>query len=652
VSSSRSRKDLAKATAILVVATLAPVSRAMAQHANDNPVLSAEDAFGLSLGLESIGLYNPFSIRGFNPQAAGNIMIDGLYFDQQGQLSNRVIEGSTIRVGISEIGYVFPAPTGIADYQLRRATDDKLTASIIAQGGPYDEKSISVDGSIPLYSKELQLPLGVNFQTGTPTQNGNLGYTANVVNLGAAPQWRPNDWLTVRAFADWTNITQARTMPTVFTAGDFLPPRIVRGFLGQYWALGHFISENFGGLLHARLSPDWSLAAGLFRSVANNPISYADLFVNTLPNGLGDHQIVAAPDQRTVSTSGEVRLTGHFAHGPWDQKVSAMVRGRDTPAKYGGDDTVDLGTAYIGAPPQVREPAFSYSAVTSELTKLWSTGLAYQVQRTGWGLIALGVQKEHYDKSVVTPGVSESHLTDDPTRLYEQLAVPLPGRALLYSGYTQGFEDSGAAPSTAANRGAILPTTRTWQVDGGVRYPITSKLSLIAGLFELNRPYFNFDTDNVDRQLGVQRASGLELSLAGEIVTGLSINAGALIGHVAVIGPDLAALGVGSAAVGQPSNQEQINLDYALPKLSGLSVDLAGGHFSAAPATVDDGVSIPQVFFISFGERYKFKLLGAPAMLRVQLQNMSNAYIWNIGYSPGFLQFSPRTVFAYLTVDL
>ena len=649
--SSKNHAALAKAATIWVLAILAPVSRVMAQHANDNPVLSAEDAFGLSLGLESIGLYNPFSIRGFNPQAAGNIMIDELYFDQQGQLSNRVIEGSTVRVGISEIGYAFPAPTGIADYELRRATDDKLTASIIAQGGPYDDKSISVDGSIPLYSKQLQLPLGVNVQTGVPTNNGNLGYTANLVNLGAAPQWRPNDWLTVRAFADWTNITRARTMPTVFTAGDFLPPRIVRGFLGQYWALGHYIAENFGGLLHAKLSPHWSLAAGLFRSVTDNPVSYADLFVNTLPNGLGDHQIVAVPDQRTASTSGEVRLTGQFSHGHWAHRVVAMARGRDTPAKYGGDDTVDLGTADIGAPPQVREPAFSYGALTSDLTKLWSTGVAYQVQRTGWGLIAFGVQKEHYDKTVVTPGVSEAHLTDDPTRLYEQLAVPLPGRALLYSGYTQGFEDSGAAPSTAANRGSILPATRTWQIDAGVRYPITPKLSLIAGVFELNRPYFNFDTENVDRQLGVQRASGLELSLAGEIATGLNINAGALIGHVEVIGPDLAALGEGSAAVGQPSNQEQFNLDYALPKLSGLSVDLAVGHFSTAPATVDDGVFIPQAFFISIGERYKFTILGAPAMLRVQLQNVSDLYIWNVANSPGFLQFSPRTVFAYLTVD-
>ena len=46
---------------------------------------------------------------------------------------------------------------------------------------------------------------------------------------------------------------------------------------------------------------------------------------------------------------------------------------------------------------------------------------------------------------------------------------------------SQGLEDSGVAPSTAANRGAILPASETWQVDGGVRYGLTSNLKLIAG---------------------------------------------------------------------------------------------------------------------------------------------------------------------------
>ena len=115
------RVDSARFVWALLLPLMAPFSAAMAQHASDNPVVSAEDAFGLTVGLESTGLYGPGAIRGFNPQAAGNIRIDGLYFDQQAQLSNRVIEGSSIRVGISEIGYAFPAPTGIVDYALRHA---------------------------------------------------------------------------------------------------------------------------------------------------------------------------------------------------------------------------------------------------------------------------------------------------------------------------------------------------------------------------------------------------------------------------------------------------------------------------------------------------------------------------------------------------
>src|SRR5580693_3344209 len=138
---------------------LSPPAAVFAQHASDDPLATANDAFGLTLGLESIGLYGPGGVRGFNPQSAGNVRIDGLYFDQQGLLSNRVIEGSTIRVGVSEIGYAFPAPTGIVDYNLRHPGDGTPSATVIANIGPYEAKGLSVDGSLPLIGKELQLPI-------------------------------------------------------------------------------------------------------------------------------------------------------------------------------------------------------------------------------------------------------------------------------------------------------------------------------------------------------------------------------------------------------------------------------------------------------------------------------------------------------------
>src|ERR1700678_271962 len=169
-----------------------------AQHASDDPVASADDAFGLTLGLESIGLYGPGNIRGFNPQAAGNVRIDGLYFDQQGPLSNRVVEGSTIRIGVSEIGYAFPAPTGIVDYDLRHAGNGTPSATVVASDGPFQARGVSIDGNLPLIASELQLPMGASYQIGMQTPLGipNSGYTSTVVNVGATPQWKPSDALT------------------------------------------------------------------------------------------------------------------------------------------------------------------------------------------------------------------------------------------------------------------------------------------------------------------------------------------------------------------------------------------------------------------------------------------------------------------------
>ena len=90
-----------------------------AQRAGENAVTQADDAFGTSVGNEQVGLYSSFDVRGFSPTAAGNVRIDGLYFDQVSELDSRVTDSSRIRVGIAAQGYAFPAPTGVVDYSLR-----------------------------------------------------------------------------------------------------------------------------------------------------------------------------------------------------------------------------------------------------------------------------------------------------------------------------------------------------------------------------------------------------------------------------------------------------------------------------------------------------------------------------------------------------
>jgi len=635
---------------LLIIAS--PHTAVRAQHASDNPVASAEDAFGLTLGLENVGMYGPGGIRGFNPQTAGNVRINGLYFDQQGALSNRVVEGSTIRVGVSAIGYAFPAPTGIVDYDLRHPGNGTPSATVVASAGPFEAHGLSVDGNLPLAGSQLQVPMGASYQVSTQTPfTTNPGYTSNVANFGATPQWKPTDRLTFRAIFDWTQTTDARTLPFVYTAGDFLPPNIPRGYLGQNWAEGRSLSENYGGTVNAQLTERWSLAAGVFRSISDSPVSYSDLYVNTQPNGLADHQLIGYPDQCAGSTSGEARLTGRFAVNSWRHDLIFLMRGRDTLAHYGGSDAVDAGPALISQGLQVPQPTFRYSVRTSDRTELWSTGLAYRGQWDKRADLALGLQEEGYIKSVTPPGGPEARLSDHPLRGYGQASLALTDRLTAYAGYTQGLEDSGVAPSGAANRGTILPAARTWQVDSGVRYSLAPSVKLIAGIFQIEKPYFNLDTNNIDRKLGIQRAKGLELSISGEAVRNLHVTAGALLGEVRIFGSDLAAEGVGHIAFGQPRIQSVINADYVLPWWPSLSADVTVMYFGTSPAAVNDGFQNPAQTLVFLGGRYKFKMFSSPATLRVQVQNLTNFYFWNMTNTPGFSQFPGRAVVAYLTTD-
>src|SRR5580693_1878902 len=106
-----------------------------------NVVSSAEDAFGITLGPESLGLYNPGSVRGFSPTLAGNVRIDGLYFDQQGSMFDRLVTDTRIRVGLAAVGFPWPAPSGIVDYSLCEPKDVPALSSI-AYIGPYDSRDL------------------------------------------------------------------------------------------------------------------------------------------------------------------------------------------------------------------------------------------------------------------------------------------------------------------------------------------------------------------------------------------------------------------------------------------------------------------------------------------------------------------------------
>jgi iron complex outermembrane receptor protein len=620
---------------------------ASAQHVADNAVVSAQDAFGLTIGTDSLGLYDTYKVRGFSPQDAGNVRIGGLYFDQQAPLSQRVLEGSTIRVGMSAGGYAFPAPTGIADFELRH-TGDKPALSALMGAGPFQTHGIDIDGRYPFLSLNLRVPIGVSFRVNADFP----GYTSRILSVGAAPEWKPNEHLAVRAFFDLQRNTQAKVVPEFFVAAANLPPHIPSTYLGQTWADGESRFENYGAILNAELSERWTLNVGLFRSTNQSETGYSDLYFDTRSSGVSNHVLIGYPRQGSHSNSGEVRLTGRITEGTLSHEAVFSLRGRDALALYDGADVRPAGTVLAGQNVQIRRPNFVFGPLSRDENTLLMAGLAYHI---GWkhrAELSMGLQRADYRKIVDAPGELTSRRSDQPWRSYGVATISLPPNATLYAGYTQGIEDSGIAPSNATNRGEILPATRTWQRDAGVQYALTPKVKMIAGVFDVHKPYFNLDAGNLYVNLGNQDHRGFEFSIAGEFFKDLNIVGGWVTLNPKVTANGNSAIAIGPRAVGQSDHVAQLNLDYKFQSLPALSFHVTGNSEGRQTASLDNSISVAGTQTIDCGARYQFILGNSPASLHLWVQNAGNSYHWMVTESGGFMPGPRRNMGLYLTVDL
>ena len=273
--------------------------------------------------------------------------------------------------------------------------------------------------------------------------------------------------------------------------------------------------------------------------------------------------------------------------------------------------------------------------------------------------LSLGLQKTDYEKNTFRPGLPTLTTTDGPWLYNGTLALHLTDRLVAYAGYTRGLEESGTAPTNAVNRNSAPPALRTSQRDAGIRYAILPRLSLVAGVFDVRKPYFNIDPVRVFRELGTVRHRGIELSLAGQPIDGLNLVAGAVFLDAEVSGEAVDLGTIGPRPVGTTGRIVRANFDYRLPFLDSLSVDLgitheAGQVASSATYAELGGRQLttePQLLF-DIGARYRFKVSGASATLRAQITNLFDTYRWKVGSNSAFRFIDERRFMLTLAADI
>jgi len=621
---------------------------AQAQRADENAVSAAEDAFGTRVGNENVGLYSATSARGFNPQLAGNMRIEGLYYDQQGLFGSRMQRSQTMRVGLSAQSYPFPAPTGIVDISIVMPAARRVVSFAEQYSDPIGGSLTSLDIVTPIIKDKLGFAGGIAYLIGPNDYNG----WYDNVGGGGVLRWTPRESVEILPLAYYSAST-LEVQPLILPGGAYLPPEMDRSvFLGQPWAVRKVEDRTFGLITRGHVTDDWQLQVGVFDSKNDRPENYSILYRNVQKNGDALLDIVGSPHHVSAGTSGEARLSGVTTRGDFRHTLHFAARGRDTRRTFGGTTTVAFGPTTVNGFHSVAEPAFVYDMRDRDVVRQITPGVSYVGQWAKVGEFSAGLQKSFYRRRFGKENATPAETRSAPWLYNATVAVRPTDDLALYASYTRGLEEFGTAPDNAVNRGQPVPAALTEQIDAGVRYRIKPGLNLVAGVFEISKPYFDRDQANVYTDVGGLRHRGVEMSLTGQVAPGLTVVAGAVLLQARVSGLSVERGLIGPIPPGLPPAKYLLNVQYALPALKGFSVDTQLNIDESHYANRANNFRIPTAVTWDLGTRYSFTVFEKRANLRFQVRNVTNAYGWTVdGASGRIAPTSPRRYVVRLAAD-
>lgn len=171
-------------------------------------------------------------------------------------------------------------------------------------------------------------------------------------------------------------------------------------------------------------------------------------------------------------------------------------------------------------------------------------------------------------------------------------------------------------------------------------------------MFEVVKPYYNIDPDLRFRSLGEVRHRGIELSLAGQPLPGLTVVAGTVFLDASVSGEEVDAGLIGGKPIAAIERYTVASIDYRLRRVPGLSFDAVMESTGDRVANAANTLVVPPRAVLSLGSRYRFKVGKTPTLVRAQLGNVFNKYGYGVGGSGFFVYNVQRRVTLTVAADL
>ncbi|MGO4774972.1 hypothetical protein AB4084_05535, partial [Lysobacter sp. 2RAB21] len=476
--------------------------------AQDNALTSAVDAFGERAGIEQSGLYSESQVRGFDLNDSGAYRIVDAYFNRAAVLDDTVLSSAGVRVGVNAARLAYPAPSGVVNYRLREAgptNELRLGAGFRDFGA----RVVQADGS--LRSGSLSFAGGLLWR---PQLRFSQGYEGVAFNTGGVFAWDIAPDQRLRAFASKYKRHYDGDYAVVANAGA-IPPPLRR--LHQYspsWAETDAVSTNMGVLYDARFG-SFTADASVFRSIFD--IDQND-FTLISSDGAGNATATTlrSPKRTKTADSVEARIGRQFKAGTLDQNVTLSVRGGRTTTEFGSNLAIPLGAFQLsGDPRDVAEVQWSGKRGEDRVEQA-TVSAGYSLAWNDRLQLRFGVHRIRYDKAVLSILGAHTERVSQSTHYNASAVFNLTDRTALFGSWVTGLEESGVAPLSASNPDEVLPPGEAKQLELGVRYALSPRLTFIGALFDVSKPSQGLRTNGSFGLGGDVHHRGVEASIAGQ----------------------------------------------------------------------------------------------------------------------------------------
>ena len=404
-------------------------------------------------------------------------------------------------------------------------------------------------------------------------------------------------------------------------------------------AFGGRQGEEANILANPRAQPDGTLSAYRFDNAREDTVWSADAGIRArLTTGAVGHTLVASAS-RVQSKSRNAYAFSNFAGFASDLYAPVDVAPPAADFFTGGD------LANPGVTERVDNASFALADMMSlmEGRLLVTVGARHQSIETRTYAYGSGIPAPAYQSDAVTPVLAVVYRPIDQISFYANYAEALiPGQ--IAPDFVGGVQID--------NGGEILEPFLGEQMEVGLKYDL-GRFGGSVSLFSTTLQSA-FVENNVFGPNGEQENKGLEIAFFGEPRDDLRV-----LGGWTWLDAELTRtadpLLEGARPIGTPEVQGNVNVEWDVPQLAGLTLEGRVVYTGEQAVNVPNTVELSSWTRFDAGVRYSADIAGRPVTLRARVENLADEDQWvAVGGYPGanYLTLgAPRTLRLSLSTD-